>query len=91
MRKVAQRYLRDTGDEFENLWEDSSLEDAELVLFLEGRLEGPSRVNPTSCFSEMESGSVFSTSAFDVPEQINIVRWLHISRYFELLDIYLII
>lgn len=91
MRKVAQRYLRDTGDEFENLWEDSSLEDAELVLFLEGRLEGPSRVNPTSCFSEMESGSVFSTSAFDVPEQINIVTWLHISRYFELLYIYLII
>ena len=91
MRKVAQRYLRDTGDEFENLWEDSSLEDAELVLSLEGRLEGPSRVNPTSCFSEMESGSVFSTSAFDVPEQINIVTWLHISRYFELLYIYLII
>lgn len=54
MRKVAQRYLRDTGDEFENLWEESSLEDAELVLFLEGRLEGPSRrVNPTSCFSEI--------------------------------------
>lgn len=49
MRKVTQRYLRDTGDEFENLWEDSSLEDAEPVLFLEGRLEGPSRrVNPTS-------------------------------------------
>lgn len=91
MRKVAQRYLRDTGDEFENLWEDSSLEDAELVLFLEGRLEGPSRVNPTSCFSEMESGSVFSTSAFDVPEQINTVTTLHISRYFELLYIYLII
>ena len=82
MRKVAQRYLRDTGDEFENLWEDSSLEDAELVLFLEGRLEGSSRVNPTSCFSEMESGSVFSTSTFDVPEQINIVTSLHISSYF---------
>ena len=83
MRKVAKRYLRDTGDEFENLWDDSSLEDAELVLFLEGRLEGPSRrVNPTSCFSEMESGSVFSTSTFDVPEQINIVTSLHISSYF---------
>lgn len=49
MRKVTQRYLRDTGDEFENRWEDTSLEDAELVLFLEGRLKGPSRhVNPTS-------------------------------------------
>ena len=82
MRKVAQRYLRDTGDEFENLWEDSSLEDAELVLSLEGRLEGPSRVNPTSCLSEMESGSVFSTSTFDVPEQINTVTSLHISSYF---------
>ena len=49
MRKVTQRYLRDTGDEFENRWEDTSLEDAELVRFLEGRLKGPSRrVNPTS-------------------------------------------
>ena len=81
MRKAAQRYLRDTGDDFENLWEDSSSEDAELVLFLEGRLEGPSRVNSTSCFSEMESGSVLSTSTFDVPEQINIV---YIVTYFKL-------
>ena len=80
MRKVAQRYLRDTGDEFEKLWEDSSLEDAELVLFLEGRLEGASRVNLTSCFSEMESGSVFSTSTFDVPEEINIVTYFKLFR-----------
>ena len=89
MRKVAQRYLRDMRDEFEDLWGESSLEDAELVLFLEGRLEGPSRgVNPTSCFSEIESGSVFSTSTFDVPEKSTS---LHISSYFVLLDIYLII
>lgn len=79
MRKVVKRYLRDTGDEFENLWDDSSLEDAELVLFLEGRLEGPSRrVNPTSCFSEMESRSVFSTSTFDVPEQINVIKYFQL-------------
>ena len=79
MRKVAKRYLRDTGDEFENLWDDSSLEDAELVLFLEGRLEGPSRrVNPTSCFSEMESRSVFSTSTSDVPEQISVIKYFQL-------------
>ena len=80
MGKVAQRYLRDTGDEFENLWEDSSFEDAELVLLLEERLEGPSCVNSTSCFSEMEPGSFFSTSTFEVPEQINIITYFQLFR-----------
>lgn len=91
MRKVAQRYLRDMGDEFEDLWGESSLEDAELVLFLEGRLEGPSRdVNPTSCFSEIESGSVFSTSTFDVPEKINVITYFQLFRVVRHLFNYLI-
>lgn len=91
MRKVTQRCLRDTGFECENLWEGSSLEDAGLVLFLEERLEGPPRrVNPTSCFSEMDSGSVFSTSTFEVPEQINVITYFQLFRVVRHLFNYLI-